>query len=255
MSHQVQKGKCIIVCAGDFTPIQIHKGEHDFVIAADGGYAYCQMVGLFADLILGDFDSVPDKISEEIKQIEKTDPERVCRFPAEKDDTDTFAAIRAGLDRGYQKFFFYGAMGGRLDHTIANLQCLQYLKNHGAKGYLMDLHTMITVIKNEEIKFHPKMEGTLSLFCMGERAEGVYIKNMKYELDNATLTNEFPVGISNEFLGTSMSTPYKDGSAANVYEEFEQKKNNNQDDKNQDIKEGTISVENGSLLVIIQRYD
>ena len=92
-------------------------------------------------------------------------------------------------------------MGGRLEHTIANIQCLSFLKNQGARGYLMEADSMLTVIRDETVGFRPSMEGFLSLFALGERAEGITITGMKYLLDRAVLTNDFPIGISNEFIG------------------------------------------------------
>ena len=76
---------------------------------------------------------------------------------------------------------------------------------------------MILVIKNEKISFRENMEGYLSLFSLCERSEGVTIQGFKYELENAVITNDFPIGISNEFIG----------------------------------KQGSISVENGELCCMI----
>lgn len=200
VTREEKKGKCILVCAGEFVPIEIDRTEDDFCIAVDGGLSYCQMLGILPDLCIGDFDSLKEEDRACLSMIEEQDKDRVIRLKPEKDDTDTLAAIKYGLEKGYRKFYFYGATGGRLDHTFANLQCLLYIRKHGAKGYLMSADSMITVICEEEIRFHSNMEGTLSLFSMGEKAEGVTISNMKYELEQAVITNDFPIGISNEFL-------------------------------------------------------
>ena len=212
-----KSGKCIIVCAGEFVPVVITRSPEDLVIAADGGYQHCLEVNLVPDLVIGDFDSVTEAVREEIGMLQAREPERVITLPCAKDDTDTLAAIREGLSRGYRKFYLYGAAGGRMDHTIANIQTLQYIKNQGAKGYLMSHDMMMTVIRNEEIRFHAGMTGTLSVFALGEKAEGVTIRNLRYETEDTVLTNDFPIGVSNSFIG----------------------------------KEGTVSVRNGSLLVCV----
>ncbi|MCR5715937.1 MAG: thiamine diphosphokinase [Lachnospiraceae bacterium] len=209
--------KCIIVCAGEFVPIEIVRDETDLVIAADGGYEYCMQVGVVPDLIVGDFDSISPMLREEIFGIKEREPERVIVLPAEKDDTDTMAAIRIGLERGFEKFYLYAAGGGRMDHTIANLESLMFIKQHGGRGYLMAHDMLAVVIANEEISFHPGMQGTCSVFSMGEKAEGVTIRGMKYNVEDATLTNGFPLGQSNEFTEA----------------------------------QGTISVGNGALLIIV----
>lgn len=197
---KINQGKCILVCAGEFVPIEIPVEQEDYVIAVDGGFAYCRMLGIEPNLIIGDFDSVSDTDTAQLQQMEMDDADKVKRLRPEKDDTDTIAAVRIGLEKGYRKFFFYGALGGRLDHSIANIQTLLFLKKKGAVGYLLTHSNLITVIRNEEITFHRGVEGRLSLFSLGECAKGVTIAGMKYSLENAVVTNDFPIGISNEFL-------------------------------------------------------
>ena len=195
-------GKCILVCAGEFVPIEIPVEDGDYVIAVDGGFRYCQMLGILPDLILGDMDSASEEERAVIEEIEREDPSRIHRLKPEKDDTDTLSAVREGLERGYRKFYFYGALGGRLDHSIANIQTLLFLKKQGAVGYILTDTQLVTVIRNEEITFHAGVEGRMSLFSLGEKAEKVTIKGMKYVLTEDTVTNDFPIGISNEFIKT-----------------------------------------------------
>lgn len=209
--------KCIIVCAGEFIPIKIEREEGDFVIAVDGGYAYCKQIQLFPDLIIGDFDSISDKYKTEIMALKEIKKDKVVILPCEKDDTDTVAAIKIGLEKKFEVFQLYGATGGRIDHMMANIQCLHYIKNHHAKGYIITNEMMMLVLQNEKIEFHPKLKGLLSIFSLDKQAKGVTIKNMKYELENETVNSDFPIGISNEFTE----------------------------------KAGTISVEEGTLLVMI----
>ena len=186
--------RCVIFGAGPIQDDQITRSflqQDDFILCADGGYAHAHKMGLRPDLLIGDFDSMrpPEHAGCE-----------VCAYPPEKDDTDMLAAIKLGLQEGYRSFRLYGGSGGRLEHTLANIQCLLYLKEHDAIGYMMDGTGMILVAKEEEISFRENLEGYLSLFSLGERAT-VSIEHMKYLLDHAELTNSFPIGISNEFIG------------------------------------------------------
>ena len=146
--------------------------------------------------------------------LERDVPEKVIRLKPEKDDTDMLYALKHALELGYREFRLYGATGGRFDHTLANIQCLLYLKNHDAVGYLMDGNGMILVLQNEEVRFRENLEGTLSLFSLGKRAEGVTIRGMKYELENYLMTNDFPIGISNEFVGKEALVSVKNGELA-----------------------------------------
>ena len=192
-------GNCILIGAGDLTISEIPVGENDLCIAVDGGYEYCKLLEITPDYILGDFDSIGEKEAENVAQIAKAEEDKVIILPVEKDDTDMLAAIKLGLSEGYQSFRIYGGMGGRIEHTIANMQCLLYLKEHNAVGYLMDGTGMILVAKEEEISFQESLEGYMSLFSMGDKAL-VSIENMKYNLSQHEITNSFPIGISNEFI-------------------------------------------------------
>ena len=181
--------KCVIFCAGEFDKLAAPV-EGAFVIAADGGYAHTKKLGLQPDAVLGDFDSLGYVPSDAVVH------------PVEKDDTDCMLAIRAGLEAGCTDFVIYGALDGpRLDHTLANLQSLQYLAAHGARGTLVGLRNIVITVKDETVAFPADFAGTVSVFCMGEPARGVTIRGLKYELIEGELTSAYPLGVSNSFVG------------------------------------------------------
>ncbi len=205
---------CHIICHGDvsFYDLNIDLQDGDICVAVDAGFYYCEPFGVDPDLIIGDMDSVKEKGEwSDIEEIMEENPEMVEILSTEKDDTDTLAAIKAGFARGYRRFCLFGALGKRLDHTIANIQCLSYILNQGGKGYIMDGKMEITAIKNDTIRYAADSQGTLSLFALGERAEGVSIKGMKYLLEDAVVTNDFPIGISNEFIGEEAEITVRNG--------------------------------------------
>lgn len=204
-------GKCIVIGAGDLTIGEIAVGEDDLVIAVDGGLGYCGLLGLEPDLIIGDFDSVTEQEAQAVQLLEQQIPDRIHRLPVEKDDTDMLAALKEGLKLGYRDFRIYAGTGGRFDHTLANIQCLLYLKNRDAVGYLVDGGGMMLVVKNESVQFKKGLEGYLSLFSLVEESRGVSIKGMKYELENAVITNAFPIGISNEFIDKEATISVEEG--------------------------------------------
>lgn len=204
-------GKCMIIGAGDLTMGEITVGEEDYVIAVDGGLSYCGILNVEPDKIIGDFDSVSEKEKEAIRSLQEQVPGLVMELPVEKDDTDMLVALQYGLELGYTDFRIYAGTGGRFDHTLANIQCLLYLKNHGATGYMVDGTGMILVIQNEAVHFRKELEGYLSLFSLGKEAKGVTIRGLKYPLENYTLTNDYPIGISNEFIGEESTIQVEDG--------------------------------------------
>ena len=204
-------GKCIIIGAGDLTIGNINMTEEDYIIAVDGGLSYCGVLEVEPDMIIGDFDSITEQEKEAVQALKEQIPERIMELPVEKDDTDMLVAIKHGLELGYDIFHIYAGTGGRLDHTIANIQCLLYLKNHGATGYLIEGSGMILVVKNEAVSFKEGMEGYLSIFPLGQNAKGVTLKGLKYPLQDATLSNDYPLGISNEFTGEMSTVSVEDG--------------------------------------------
>ncbi|MBP3735825.1 MAG: thiamine diphosphokinase [Lachnospiraceae bacterium] len=192
------KQKCILVCAGDFVPVDLEKENGDLLIAVDGGLKYLEQMGILPDHILGDFDSLEERYMRIIKAYERERRESVTRLPVRKDDTDSHAAVKLGLSRGYKRFYIYGGLGGRLDMTLANIQTLRFIKDHGGKGYLLGDRQMVMVLRDETIHFHESFTGQFSIFAMDERVEGVTIEGMKYELKDGILESSYPLGVSNE---------------------------------------------------------
>lgn len=189
---------CHIVCALPQAHT-LNPAPDDFVIAADGGFAHLN--GVHADLVVGDFDSlgfVPEG-------------ETIVKHPAEKDDTDTMLAARLGLERGYRRFLLYGGVGGRLDHTLANIQTLAFLTANGARAALIGEGETITLIQNETLRFRAGLSGIISVFSYGAVAYGVYERGLAYALTDATLTDDNPLGVSNAFTGEPAKVSVREG--------------------------------------------
>ena len=193
---------CYIFGAGSYYGLSRRPAPGDTVIAADGGWRVCREEGIVPDLLLGDFDSlhtVPDFA-------------HIRRVPVEKDDTDMMLAIKEGLARGETEFHLYGGMGGRTDHTIANLQGLLYLAEQGAQGWLYGDRERFTAIRNGEIGLPAREKGIVSVFCMGADAQGVTIEGGQYTVHDAVLTASFPLGVSNHFVGNPVRVAVTRGS-------------------------------------------
>ena len=191
---------CIIFCAAGFDALVAPIPDNALTIAADGGLAHTQALGLSPDVILGDFDSLGYVPADS----------RV--FPVEKDDTDAMLAVRLGLERGCDDFLLYGAMDGpRLDHTVANFQTLAYLAEHGARGWLIGKDYIATVASRETLSFNEACTGILSCFCLGADITDLTLKGLHYPLEHGTLTAAFPLGVSNHFTGEAAQITVGDG--------------------------------------------
>lgn len=198
---------CVIFCAAECNGLALPLTGEELVIAADGGLAHTRKLGIVPDVILGDFDSLGYT------------PEGANVFPVEKDDTDAMLAVRRGLAEECDLFFLYGSLDGpRLDHTVANFQTLQFLADHGARGYLVGNDTVVTVVKNDTLRFSQDAKGTVSVFCLGPDAKGVTLRGLYYPLENGTLTPGFPLGVSNHFTGEPAEISVQNGSLLVIWE-------------------------------------
>ena len=217
---------CYIVGAGEFYG-KIEPKSSDLVIAADGGADTLKRLGVRCDLLLGDMDSLREKANEKSfptgcntpsskmddateVQSEERAPEAIV-YPVEKDETDTHLAYLEGERRGYTDFRIYGGVGGREDHTFANYSLLLYAKNRGHRMILVGDGYEYFVIKNESVTLSGRTGSTLSVFAFGGAALGVDILGAKYEAKGATLSPEFPLGVSNSFVGKDITVSVKDG--------------------------------------------
>ncbi len=202
-------GICYVIGAGDFGDGPLEPGTEDLVIAGDGGFRHCRERGIRVDLAIGDFDSLGYRPEA---------PEVVALVP-EKDDTDMVAAVEEGIRRGYRDFRIYGGTGGRLSHTIANLQMMAGLATRGIRAELVGCGTRIWVIRNGEIRFPAEARGYLSVFCLGDAAEGVTEEGLKYQLDGYRMVKENPLGVSNEFTGIPSRVAVQEGTLLIIQEE------------------------------------
>lgn len=170
------------------------------LIAADNGYQHLN--GRRTQYVVGDFDSlgfVPEN-------------ETIIQHPVRKDDTDMMLAVKTGFANGKKNFVLLGGIGGRLDHTIANLNTLAYIKEQGGNAVLIGDNESVFLIQNESVCFDKITEGTISVFSYGDFAEHITIRGLSYEVYDICLSNTFPLGVSNEFVGKACEIKVGNGS-------------------------------------------
>ncbi len=146
------------------------------------------------------------------------DTESKIIAPCEKDDTDMALAVNEGLKRGYKEFVLFGALGGsRIDHSIGNIQLLSYIASEGATGEIHHNSTVLKAFSNSELVLPSHLKGYVSVFSLTEKSEGVNIIGLKYEVENFTMRYNLTRGLSNEFLGKESSISVKNGTLLVVY--------------------------------------
>ncbi|MBW3087305.1 thiamine diphosphokinase [Bifidobacterium sp. 82T24] len=189
---------CFIFGAGEYYDEVPAIPRGAYVIAADGGVDHTEPLGITPDAVIGDFDSAADDFAETSRYGD------VMRLPSEKDDTDMFAAVKLGWAHGARRFHIFGGLGGRLDHTLANMQLLAQISRHAGIGLLHGDGMMATAITDATLSFPawrlPQGVGRMvSVFAHSDAASHVSIRGLKYEVDDAQLRNTRALGVSNEF--------------------------------------------------------
>ena len=206
---------CYIIGAGNTESTCLNPTENDLLIAADGGYEVFKKLGIKPHLALGDFDSlgyIPDDVERR-------------SYPPEKDDTDMRLAIFEAFNRGFTNIVILGGLGGRLDHTLGNVQNLQFISKKG-RAWLWGEGTAVTCLRNESITFPGKCAGVFSVLAVEGDAVGVRLEGCKYPLNGDTLHCDVPLGVSNEFLGEEVRIGVENGTLLVIWnctaQEFEQ---------------------------------
>ena len=186
---------CVILAGGEAGDIKKFAVENfrrnGIIIAADRGYKLAEKLEITPDIFVGDFDSFDGDIPESVE---------IHRSKPEKDDTDTMLAVKLAIKRGCEFIVLYGALGGRFDHTMANIQTLIYAHEHGCDLMIDDGDNIVSV-QGICIRSYSFMEGWyFSLFSLSEQSEISRLTGVKYPLSHAVLKDSFPLGVSNEII-------------------------------------------------------
>ncbi len=160
------------------------------IIAADKGLDHALKAGITPDLVVGDFDSAQSKVP---------DSAAIIKVPSEKDDTDTIIAADSAIGNGCNDINFLCALGGRIDHSFANIQMLEYLYKRGVKGRLFGENEMACLLHSGESIEVPYFDGYISLFSYTNLST-VSGEGLKYPIKGFELDNAYPIGVSNKII-------------------------------------------------------
>lgn len=175
----------------------------DYIIAADGGQNRAREFGLQPDCVIGDFDSTT--LNEDFDCIYIT-------YPAEKDLTDTEAALTHALEKGCRNVILLGGMGGRLDHTMGNIGLLDKYYNSFDHMEFIDGKNRMELLKNSgrTLKRDARYK-YFGLVSLNAEASGIDIRGAKYELTVASLERASTLGVSNEFSEDTVEIYVREG--------------------------------------------
>lgn len=182
--------RCVIVGNADienYEKVKAYLGNDDYFVFCDGGLKHIDSLGVSPDFVVGDFDSAKKPTSNENTLV----------LPTEKDDTDTFAAVKLMLKKGFKDFLLIGVIGQRLDHSLGNISILLFLKSNNAKGLIVDDYSEMFLCENT-VKISKNSCSYFSVISLEKQLLGVTIKGAKYPLYNATIDNAYQFAVSNE---------------------------------------------------------
>ena len=196
-----------------FLADQIECAGEPVIICTDGAARSMKGLDRVPDLIVGDMDSV----DEATLTYFESKGSRIIRYAAEKDETDTQIALDRAFEMEPEGIRIFGALGGRIDHALANISLLIMCLKRGIDTKIVDSNCELFAIDGPCV-IDGKKGDTISLLPLSSEVKGITLKGFKYPLSGATMEIGMPYGISNRLTGAR----------------------------------GTISVESGYLLVVRQ---
>jgi len=170
----------------------------DYLVAADGGARHCLALGLRLDAVVGDFDSLEPVLVEQLAAAGVL----IERHPVAKAQTDLELAIEFALHQGATEILLMGAVGDRLDQTLANLLILAQ-REWLATLTLVERNQLAQLVRpGQTLILQAQVGDTVSILPVSDTVTGITYTGMRYPLINATLHLGSTRGISNEVAAT-----------------------------------------------------
>jgi thiamine pyrophosphokinase len=179
----------------DVTPYAAQIAAANLVVAADGGALLLLRAGFWPHLVVGDLDSL-DAVSLETLAAHGVE---IRRYPRDKDETDLELALLRATERGATEIDIFGALGGRWDHTLANVMLLASPALRGRRARLLADGQEIFLV-HDAATIEGRRGDTVSLLPLTAVASGVSTCGLQYALNEATLRFDAARGVSNVLL-------------------------------------------------------
>ncbi len=191
----------------DYSVVLINKC--DTVICADCGLNHASKLGIYPDVIIGDFDSYSGE--------DNFHDSEIIRCRPEKDDTDTMMCVKYALEHGAERIDIYGGLSGRLDHTIANIQTLKYCAERNIPAVISDGFNRVLIQNNCSAEYCADDSCYFSIFAFTDSLFVKKLSGVKYPLENYRLVSGFPLGVSNEIISDKAFLDISEGYALVVF--------------------------------------
>lgn len=192
--------RCLIVTGGTidiaFAKDFLSQRSYDYVIAADAGLEVLRPLHISPNAVVGDLDTVDKKVLEEYQN--QPDIEFEIHKP-EKDETDTELALLTAARQGCEAVDILGALGGRMDHAIGNIQLMYQFFCQGMEVNIYDARNRLYLLDGHKVFHREEVYGKyISFLPMTETVEGLTLRGFKYPLQRRTIGLGTSLCISNE---------------------------------------------------------
>lgn len=211
---------CLIISGGEFSPLPNYI-QYEYVIACDKGYENALKLGIKPDFVIGDFDSYKVNPKEAFGDLP------VSIHPVMKDDTDTMLAVKEAISKGYTHIIICCALGGRMDHTLANIQSMSYIAKNNVYAELISSSEYMAILNGPCTKsFEKEEDRSFSLFALSDICNGVSISGSHYDVKDITLESSFPLGFGNSWKENKITVCIKTGILLVVMSDMSHEKTN-----------------------------
>lgn len=192
--------KAAVVLLGGEMPCSADLREYvknaAFLAAADGGAAFALELGRHPDLLIGDFDSLPDASVAVCREYGT----EIVQLPIMKDMTDGEFLLDTLLKRGFDRLLVLGALGGRPDMELANIYCAAELAKRGGFCLLAHSNALLLPLYAEENTVRLEMRGfdghTFSQLSLSDKCAHISLDGFLYPLDGELQRGQ-TLGLSN----------------------------------------------------------
>ena len=180
--------------------------DTDYFVAVDNGVRHTYTFNVIPHLLIGDLDS----IDHDLVEILLSEGVKIQKFPSNKDETDLELALNYVIEKGFTKILLVGALGGRMDQSLANLDLLTREDLGDLDIRMDDGRTAVFAIK-DSVSFKTTINDTISLMPICRPATGITTQGLAYPLNNETLYPKKTRGISNTAVANQVSITLEEG--------------------------------------------
>ena len=192
LAKATDKVACIILAAGEFPYGTIARALLDSaerIVCCDGAAEELCAAGYTPSAIVGDLDSLPERLRHDLATLIHHRPEQ--------DVNDLWKAITYAIEQGEREITILGAFGRREDHSFGNL-ALAAARMHEIEIRIVGDHGSFD-FTDEEASFESFDGQQISLFTLCPQTT-ISVHGLRYEPPHNHLAALWQ-GVSNEACG------------------------------------------------------